>query len=128
MGGNDHLAWRRLGKGLLPTEDQESGLGHIVPLQLYWWVFVSLLLLTFITVWAATQDFGIGNLAIAMGIATVKAATVTLFFMHLNWESKITWGIVIYPLFIFGLILIGTLGDAAISIEESPKPIIVVPK
>jgi len=64
----------------------------------------------------------VGELAhifIAMGISTIKAGIVTLMFMHLNYENKIVWGIVIYPLFIFTLILAGTLGDAAV--KRSPQ-------
>ena len=103
--------WKRLGSGKLITEDSEVGLGHIVSADVYKAVFASLIALTLITVWSASQDFGIFNLVIALGIATIKAAVVTLLFMHLLYESKIVWGIVIYPLFIFVLILGGTLGD-----------------
>ena len=46
---------------------------------------------------------------------------VTLIFMHLNYENKIIWGLVAYPLFIFVLILGGTLGDAAV--KRSPIPL-----
>lgn len=74
-------------------------------------VFLSLLLLTALTIWAATQHFGVFNLVVALLIATVKAAVVTLYFMHLNWESRTYWVIVIYPLFVFALIVGGTLGD-----------------
>ena len=103
--------WKRLGDGSLPTEEQDQGLGHIVPLPVYNCVFLSLLLFTALTLWAATQHFGVFNLVVALGIATVKAALVTLYFMHLNWESRIYWVIVIYPLFVFALIVGGTLGD-----------------
>lgn len=113
-------AWQRLGDGTLPTEDADEGLGHIVPISVYNAVFATLLLLTVVTVWAATQEFGPFNLLIAMLIATVKATVVTLFFMHLQWESKIIWGIVIYPLFIFFLILVGTLGDVAVKNHVEP--------
>ena len=113
--------WQRLGDESLPTEDSDIGLGHIVPLKIYDGTFISLILLTGITVWIAQYDFGVLNLGVAMGVATTKAAIVTLFFMHLSWESKITWGIVIYPLFIFALILLGTLGDA--SLQTNPPRI-----
>lgn len=111
MSGHASGTWKRLGDGSLPTEEQDEGLGHIVPLSVYNSVFASLLLFTALTVWAATQHFGILNLVVALTIATVKAALVTLYFMHLNWESRTYWIIVIYPLFIFALIVGGTLGD-----------------
>ena len=74
--------------------------------------------MTALTVWAAYYE--IGGLFVAMGIATAKAAVVTLMFMHLQYESKIIWGIVIYPIFIFILILAGTLGDTAV--KQVPVP------
>lgn len=120
MAGDGHQEWQRLGDGSLITEDADIGLGHIVSLGTYAGVYFSLLLLTIITVWAAFQDFGIFNLFVAMGIATAKAGVVTLMFMHLNYENKIVWGIVIYPLFIFLLILAGTLGDASVKKSASP--------
>jgi cytochrome c oxidase subunit 4 len=119
MSGHDQK-WQRLGDGKLLTEDAHTGLGHIVSIDTYRGVFISLVALTFITVWAAMQDFGMFNLVVAMGIASLKAGIVTLMFMHLNYESKIIWGIVIYPLFIFVLILGGTLGDA--TIKQQPIP------
>ena len=119
MATDESMQWQRLGDGSLPTEDTDRGLGHIVSVDIYTGVYVSLIVLTFITLWAAFQDFGVLSLAVALFIATVKAAVVTLFFMHLNWENKIVWGIVIYPLFIFVLILLGTLGDASL-LEQQP--------
>lgn len=121
MASHDDQTWTRLGKGTLLTEDAKTGLGHIVSIEVYKAVYASLIALTMITVWAAFQDFGIFNLFIALGIATVKAGVVTLMFMHLNYEDKIVWGIVIYPLFIFVLILAGTLGDAAVK-QVAPPP------
>ena len=123
--GHSDKEWKRLGDGSLITEDAQVGLGHIVPVRLYNLVFTALLMLTIVTVWVAQYDIGGGhgamNLAVAMLIATIKAALVTLYFMHLNWESKITWGIVIYPLFIFALIVAGTLGDFSVKERITPS-------
>ena len=77
--------------------------------------------LTGFTVYAACQPVSIETHIIsAMVIATIKAAIVTLFFMHLYYESKIVWGIVIYPLFIFTLIILGTMGDASVKPKAHP--------
>ena len=115
-----HGKWTPLGDGSLTTEDPDVGLGHIAPLKVYNLVFTSLLVLTVVTVWVAMYDFGPFNIFVALGIATVKAALVTLYFMHLTYESKIFWGIVAYPILIFVLILAGTLGDATIIIHPEP--------
>lgn len=49
-------------------------------------VFLALLVLTGATVAATAVDFGAANLVIALGIATVKALLVALFFMHLAYD------------------------------------------
>lgn len=113
--------WKKLGDGSLPTEDQHSGLGHIVSVPTYKAVFYSLLMLTFLTVWAAMHHFGIFNLALALIIASIKATLVGMFFMHLKFESKLLWIIAIYPFFILGLMILGTLGDT--SVKPLPQPL-----
>ncbi len=63
-----------------------SGLGHVVPLWLLAAVFGALLVLTCLTVGVAHLDLGNMNLYLALGIATLKATLVVLFFMHLFWD------------------------------------------
>ena len=63
-------------------------------------VFFLLLILTAVTVGVTVWDFGYNmNLIVAMAIATVKAAVVGLWFMHLRWDPPI-----------FGFILVASLG------------------
>lgn len=62
---------------------------HILPLSLYVKVLGALLLLTALTVAVAQMDFGVFNILIAMGIATIKATLVLLFFMHLKYDDKL---------------------------------------
>jgi cytochrome c oxidase subunit 4 len=50
-------------------------------------IFLTLLVLTVVTVAVAYVDLGELNLFVALGIATVKAMLVALFFMHLNHDS-----------------------------------------
>lgn len=61
---------------------------HVLPLGVYLGTFATLLFLTAITVGASYVNFGAWNLIIAMVIATVKAATVALIFMHLWFDHK----------------------------------------
>ncbi|MBI4237049.1 MAG: c-type cytochrome [Deltaproteobacteria bacterium] len=51
-------------------------------------VWLALLILTAITVGVAYQDYGVMNIFVAMLIATIKAALVILFFMHLKYDNK----------------------------------------
>ncbi len=64
----------------------DHGVGHVVPLKILVATGMALLALTAITVWAASIDFGAGNIFVAMIIAGVKASLVVLFFMHLFWD------------------------------------------
>ena len=48
----------------------------------------TLLVLTGVTVAVAHIELGKLNLAVALGIACVKATVVALFFMHLRWDRK----------------------------------------
>lgn len=55
---------------------------HIVSWKVYLVIFVLLMVGTGTTVWAAFQNFGPFNIVIALGIATIKATLVVLYFMH----------------------------------------------
>lgn len=59
---------------------------HIVPFRVLAAVFGALLVLTVLTVAATKVDLGNWNLWLAMGIATVKAALVVLYFMHMRYD------------------------------------------
>ena len=62
---------------------------HISSRFLLLGVVGALLVLTVLTVGVTAVDLGSqGNFIVAMIIATVKAALVMLFFMHLAWDKK----------------------------------------
>ena len=68
-------------------DHDDHGFAHPVPVKLLLFVFFSLVSLTIITV--VINDFPLGALDIwvAMGIATLKASLVCLFFMHMYWDK-----------------------------------------
>lgn len=71
------------------AEHADHGLAHTMPLPLLFGVLAALLLLTIATVSVTSVDLGAqGNLIVAMIIATIKAALVCTFFMHLLWDKK----------------------------------------
>jgi len=74
-------------------------------------VFAALLALTIVTVLVSYVDLGLGNAAVALLIASVKASLVALFFMHLKGESRLVWGFALVPIVFLSLILFGTLVD-----------------
>ncbi len=62
---------------------------HTAPAPMLIGVFVALILLTILTVGVTAVDLGAnGNLVVAMVIATVKAALVMGYFMHMFWDNK----------------------------------------
>lgn len=64
---------------------------HVIPQKVYYLVFVTLILLTLVTVDVAFYNLGFLSLFIALGIATVKATIVAMYFMHLRYNLKLTW-------------------------------------
>ena len=68
---------------------EDHGLAHTTPVSLLVGILAVLLVLTILTVSVTSFDLGSrGNLVVAMVIATVKAALVVTFFMHLLWDKK----------------------------------------
>jgi cytochrome c oxidase subunit IV len=74
-------------------------------------VWLALLVLTGITWGVSYVNLGMGNVAAALFIASVKAALVALFFMHLRYENRLVWAFALVPLLFLALIIFGTLSD-----------------
>src|SRR4051812_1610504 len=67
----------------------DHGLAHTMPVWMLLAVLGCLMGLTVLTVSVTSFDLGSqGNLIVAMVIATIKAALVVTFFMHLLWDKK----------------------------------------
>ena len=80
-----------------------------------------LLILTAITVGASYIDFGQANIAIALGIATVKATLVALFFMHLRWDKKVNAIICVGGFLFLGIFLTFDLLDTESRRDPTPR-------
>ena len=92
-------------------EHSNTHLGHVIPDVLLLKVLVALLILTGITVFVATIDFGILNIVIAMLVASIKATLVILFFMHGAYENKIVWTYIILPFVLLAIMIGGVYLD-----------------
>jgi cytochrome c oxidase subunit 4 len=79
--------------------------------SVYLKTLILLLILTVITVGASYIDFGSGNTAIALFIATIKATLVALFFMHLAHDKPINAVIAISGFIFLGIFLMFDLID-----------------
>jgi len=61
----------------------------VVPFRIYVVIFITLLLLTLVTVDVAFFNFGMMNIYIALAVATTKATLVILFFMHVRYQPSL---------------------------------------
>jgi cytochrome c oxidase subunit IV len=77
----------------------------------YTLTLVTLLILTAITVGASYIQFGSLNVVIALGIATIKASLVALFFMHLRHDKPVNAVIACAGFLFLGLFLLFTFLD-----------------
>ena len=84
---------------------------HIVTPVTYYIIFGTLLAFTGLTVGAAFVDLGILNPIIAIGIASVKATIVILFFMHVYYQSKLVKMTIVAGFFTFLVLITMTLTD-----------------
>jgi cytochrome c oxidase subunit 4 len=83
----------------------------LVPRHVYYWVYVTLMALTLLTVLVSLVDLGPFNLAVAIGIAISKALLVMLFFMHLRYSSHLTWVIAAAGVIWLGHLILFTMSD-----------------
>ncbi len=75
---------------------------HVTPLKVYIAIFLTLMVMTAITVAAAYVNLGPMNKIVALRIASFKATLVVLYFMHVRHASRLTKLIVVTGLFFLG--------------------------
>ena len=95
---------------------------HPMPLPLLFGVFFALVFLTIVTVAQASFDLGSFDIAVVMGIATVKALLVGLFFMHLIADKPFNVIVFLSSFVVVGLVVIFTLSDSKMN-SDSFEPI-----
>ncbi len=84
------------------------------PLKMYFGIWITLLFFTYITYKAAFIDLDRFNAAVALGIATLKATLVALFFMHVWHAGERLIKVVVISALFFLLLLLGlTMADYA---------------
>ncbi len=83
------------------SHDEHHGVAHVVPVSVLINVFTALIVLTVITVIASYMPFGALETWVALGIATIKAALVAAYFMHLRYDNPLN-----AVLFVFGLLFV----------------------
>jgi cytochrome c oxidase subunit 4 len=91
---------------------------HVVPVRVYIFVFLALIIGTLTTYFAATIDmermfnthFPLNSL-VALTIAVTKAVLVILFFMHVKYSTRLTKVVVVSGFFWLGIMLTITMSD-----------------
>lgn len=94
------------------NESGHHGVGHVVPVWVLAAVLVALLVLTWITYAIAGIPLGNWNIVVAIGIASVKAALVALFFMHLRWDKPFNGIVLISSLAFVALFIVFAMIDS----------------
>lgn len=84
---------------------------HVVPYKDHLLVLFILISLTIITVAITSVELGPYNTAAAMVIATIKALTVLLYFMHLRFDSVIYRIMTTVVLLVFMAVIVITFFD-----------------
>jgi cytochrome c oxidase subunit 4 len=101
----------------------DQGGAHVVPLQVYFGVFIALLVGTGLTTWVAYIDLGPFNTPIALVIAFIKMTLVILFFMHVKYQPGLTRIAIICAFFWLGIMMTLTLSDELTrGWEMNPQP------
>ncbi len=91
---------------------------HPMPIPMLLGVFVALVVLTLITVGQASFDLGSWDVAVVMLIATLKAALVAFFFMHLAFDKPFNVFIFFGSFFFVALFVIFTVGDKQLTTAD----------
>lgn len=93
--------------------DHEEGRPHVVPAPILLRVWGALLFLTVVTVGVTWVNLGPLSVPVAIGIATIKAILVALFFMHLKYDRPFNAVVLVSSIFFvilfLGLALLDTL-------------------
>lgn len=95
----------------LTDQHAHDHLSHIMSPTMLLSVFAMLVGLTFVTVLAAQISFGAWEVWVSLGIASVKASLVAVYFMHLRYDKPFN-GVIFVSSIVFVALFLGlTLVD-----------------
>jgi cytochrome c oxidase subunit IV len=107
-----------------PPQVHEHAEGHHGPknpVRVYSLTLACLLFLTFLTVLIAQFDLGEANVFAAIGVATIKATIVALFFMHLLHDKLMNSVVLCTALVMLGLLLAFSFMDSTTRDDMVPN-------
>jgi cytochrome c oxidase subunit 4 len=85
--------------------------GHVSSIKIYISIFLTLMVLTAVTVAVAYVNLGPWNKVVALSIASFKATLVVLYFMHVKYASRLTKLVVVSGFFFLAILLSLTMVD-----------------
>ena len=92
---------------------EHNPIAHVAPVRMLLTIFFALVALTVLTVWQGTQlELGRMEVVVVLAIATVKAALVCAYFMHLRYDKPLNVFVFVFSLFFIALFLGLTIFDA----------------
>ena len=91
-------------------------ISHVMSIRALLLVFGALVFLTILTVVAAQFSFGAWEVWISLGIASVKAALVAGYFMHLIYDKSFNGLVFLSSVLFVALFLALTLMDLSVSV------------
>jgi cytochrome c oxidase subunit IV len=94
-------------------DHHDHGMGHAMPLSTLIAVFISLIGLTILTVYMSSIRLGSAEMFVSMGIATLKAILVAVYFMHMRHDKPLNILLVVFSLFFMTLFIAFTLVDSS---------------
>jgi cytochrome c oxidase subunit 4 len=79
----------------------------------YVWIFVMLVILTAVTLLVSFYRFDneLVNVLLALIVATTKAALVAMFFMHLKFEGKLIYALLLVPVGLCIMLVLALIPD-----------------
>ncbi|MBE0617654.1 MAG: cytochrome C oxidase subunit IV family protein [Proteobacteria bacterium] len=92
---------------------ESARVGHVVSPWITILTWVALVGLAWLSFWAYSADIGRYEVLATLGVASVKAALVALFFMHLAYEGWAVRGLVALVIFVIGMVFALTLLDVS---------------
>jgi cytochrome c oxidase subunit 4 len=92
------------------SEHQADG-PQLLPYSLYIKIWLTLLLLTGLTIWVSSIELYRWHVFTAMLIATVKVSLVILYFMHVRFENKLIWIMILAVLITYAIFVGLTFAD-----------------
>ena len=91
-----------------PHDEQHE---HVSSYTLSTKVLLALLVLTFLSVWVTKFHFGAFSVAVALTLASIKAATVVTWFMHVKYENLFIKLMVAGVFALFAVVIVITFID-----------------